>query len=345
MRKSYVLVLALVTFAPPLMPSATGVGGSTALAFASELAQCDSTSVPVVEVQGSDITSCEVSTSHVEVDGVTVPIPALNGGIEYSALWPQGSLTLSVKRSAEGLLIEERDLIPDEVLPLLPDNPDPVVIEGMGEKPYEIISEDTASSVPGACQDVHYLVDDFKEYDLFHWRYNRANISSRWKGPRYDLDDIRRANTNMTRGRNSCGFEEGAFFSRAQYDGTTTRSANISPGVCATDDGYSVVSWGNTGGSLALQCDWDNGGDLKHSDIEISNGDVTWFSTKPAYCQTAFDLESVMTHEWGHTFGLEDVNSNLHPNLTMSSTGKPCNRKGRTLGNGDWQGMDSMYGT
>lgn len=70
---------------------------------------------------------------------------------------------------------------------------------------------------------------------------------------------------------------------------------------------------------------------------------VIRFSNKPNSCQHAFDLESVMTHEWGHAFGLWDLDEGEHGNLTMSEVIHPCSTSPRSLGYGDWLGMYSLY--
>ncbi len=70
---------------------------------------------------------------------------------------------------------------------------------------------------------------------------------------------------------------------------------------------------------------------------------MTWFSNKPKSCTGAVDLESVMTHEWGHAFGLGDLEEEKHGNLTMSRGIPKCSTSVRTLGYGDWLGMYSLY--
>jgi hypothetical protein len=105
-----------------------------------------------------------------------------------------------------------------------------------------------------------------------------------------------------------------------------------------------VVSWGDVGSLYGVNCAWRSGGDLKHADTKISNAsNVTWFSNKPKSCTGAVDLESVMTHEWGHAFGLGDLEEEKHGNLTMSRGIPKCSTSVRTLGYGDWLGMYSLY--
>ncbi len=61
-------------------------------------------------------------------------------------------------------------------------------------------------------------------------------------------------------------------------------------------------------------------------------------------CRGLQDVESTVTHERGHTFGLGDVSESSHPNLTMSSESNgPCQTSERTLGRGDAVGLNRKY--
>lgn len=165
----------------------------------------------MVAIVGADMSSCEVTTQEVEVDGFAVPIPPVNESVSLHALYERSSRTLSVERSAKGLTITAEGYATDAVG--APDEPDAVVIDGIGDKPYEAPSDElTAAGSPGACVDNYYLVQGFKEVDVLHWRYNSAERSSRWIGNRYDLSDIRRGNANITTGNNNCGEAEGIFW-------------------------------------------------------------------------------------------------------------------------------------
>jgi hypothetical protein len=63
----------------------------------------------------------------------------------------------------------------------------------------------------------------------------------------------------------------------------------------------------------------------------------------PAGCMNKWDFEGTVTHEWGHVYGLAHTGPG-HPNLTMQHLLKPCSTYARTLGLGDWLGMNTMYG-
>jgi hypothetical protein len=55
-------------------------------------------------------------------------------------------------------------------------------------------------------------------------------------------------------------------------------------------------------------------------------------------------LESTVTHEAGHVFGLDHVGENKHGRLTMSPyLDGPCENGEATLGKGDVAGLASLY--
>ena len=83
--------------------------------------------------------------------------------------------------------------------------------------------------------------------------------------------------------------------------------------------------------------------------IYVSIPDQTegkFFATdsKPATCNNLYDLEGVATHERGHTFGLGDLNTNDHPNLTMRGIMATCRLEMRSLGKGDIKGLNDLCG-
>lgn len=58
---------------------------------------CPSASVPVVAIVSADMSSCEVTTQEVEVDGFAVPIPPVNESVSLHALYERSSRTLDVE--------------------------------------------------------------------------------------------------------------------------------------------------------------------------------------------------------------------------------------------------------
>lgn len=161
---------------------------------------------------------------------------------------------------------------------------------------------------------------------------------------------IRRGGSNITSSRNACrlGDRVPAGFA---YAGRTRLAANVSPGgKCSGVDQTSVVSFGTLPrGVLAVACTSSAVGPgfnkVVASDIKIARGTVQWTTNPGARsCKNKFDLESVITHERGHTFGLGHVSERTHGNLTMSTrVNGPCDSSQRTVGRGDVLGLAGKY--
>ena len=114
-----------------------------------------------------------------------------------------------------------------------------------------------------------------------------------------------------------------------------------------------VIDAGSLAGSgtLAVACTWSVAHDGKD---QITEGDVKFdtaeynFTLTPkdgtcGYANVKYDVESVLTHEIGHVFGLSHVSEASYPRMTMSTATAACDNTARTLGTGDMLGLESMY--
>lgn len=161
---------------------------------------------------------------------------------------------------------------------------------------------------------------------------------------------IRRGGSNITSTRNACRLGDRVTAGLA-YAGRTRLAANVSPGGrCSGVDQTSVVSFGTLPrGVLAVACTSSSTSQgpnrVVASDIKIARGTVQWTTNPGARsCKNKFDLESVITHERGHTFGLGHVSERTHGNQTMSTRiNGPCESSQRTVGRGDVLGLDGKY--
>jgi hypothetical protein len=156
---------------------------------------------------------------------------------------------------------------------------------------------------------------------------------------------IVRANHNMRLGRNTCGRPRLAT-PRSRYLGHTTVRPDIRPGgpTCGKANTDNVVGFGNLpGGLLGWTCYWFYGtGRMAGADIVIDNGHHL-ATALPTSCTATWDFEGTVTHEWGHAYGMAHTGPG-HPELTMQHELTPCSTYARTLGLGDWLGMNKMYG-
>lgn len=137
-----------------------------------------------------------------------------------------------------------------------------------------------------------------------------------------------------------------------KYGGQTGAPAQVGGGLCGRNDRRSVVAFGDLRpGILAATCTiaedrplYDHE-EVLSADIKINRSDYRW-TLKPnsRSCSRAYDLEGVMTHEWGHAFGLGHVPEAGGRNLTMSrAINGPCQAGERSLGRGDVLGLQDKY--
>lgn len=206
----------------------------------------------------------------------------------------------------------------------------------------------TASSAPAECSDGAYSRLSYRVQPGLRYFFNRATTPSELT-PSAAEGAIVRATANVANTRNACGLGDRVPVGMA-YAGATRAAAGVTTsGGCGRNDGTSVVSFGALpSGILAVTCTYYNvvnGPDpVTASDVKVNAG-PTW-TTNPAAtsCRNRYDLESIMTHERGHTFGLSHVAESTHRNLTMSTTiNGPCQASERTLGRGDVLGLDGKY--
>ena len=114
--------------------------------------------------------------------------------------------------------------------------------------------------------------------------------------------------------------------------------------VCGTRDGTSVVGFGDLSSSnLGFACWWTSDGVLVEGDIKLNKVDFAWTISPAASCKGKYAVEAVLTHEFGHVFGLDHVSEDLHGELTMSPLIASCQLSETTLGAGDVGGLAAKY--
>lgn len=246
--------------------------------------------------------------------GVTVPAAGLTAGAE--ALYVSGSQTLSVTHAADGTVTVRR-------------------AESPGVSPAIVLA---------ACSDTADALEGFRVSGGYSYRYNPysapSNVNSTAAGA------ISAAFTNLAANFTDCAGITKHPAPAPHYLGTTTTFANIFTNyTCAAADGQNTVSWLGSPGPLALTCFVASGGFLVQSDLAINHGDSWFTGGVPAGCSNSYDLQGVVTHEAGHTYGLGHTPGDpvTHQNQTMNSTLSGCTTKYQTLGTGDLNGMIALY--
>jgi len=156
---------------------------------------------------------------------------------------------------------------------------------------------------------------------------------------------IEKAGNNVSRVRDSCGVP-----AVLKYRGVTPTSVDMDAGGTRKANVYtSVVGFGDLPrSSTDNTCvwAWTQGGvdRINSADVRLNKADYRWTTRVTRSCRGKYDVESTMTHERGHTFGLGDIPESSHPNLTMSSPSKgACQTSERSLGMGDAIGLNEKY--
>ncbi len=200
---------------------------------------------------------------------------------------------------------------------------------------------------PAACKDRTYHLEHHKWVSHLRYKVNLGHMPKRFA--KKDVTrQIRRANSNMRLGRNTCG-KPHLRTPTARYLGHTHTRPNVSAangGVrCGSFNTRNVVGFGGLpGGLLGWTCYWWNSrsGRMIAADMQIDNGKYLSTHLRKG-CTNKWDFQGTVTHEWGHAYGMAHTGSG-HQNLTMQHLLAPCSTYARTLGIGDWIGMNQMYG-
>lgn len=118
-------------------------------------------------------------------------------------------------------------------------------------------------------------------------------------------------------------------------------------------DNSNIITWGRTSSSaLAISYIWYD--TQTHVAIEIDtimNQKYTWYWSNPASwplgqtCafQGVYDAQNILTHELGHTMGLDDEYTSAYVNNTMYGYGSVSETKKNTLTTGDQTGVANLY--
>lgn len=275
-----------------------------------------------------DAGDCPVGDRVISDNGVKSALPPRGESVHVESLNVSG---------AQELVIEHR---PDGAIELDKVGDDSAAAEPAGS---------TRATAPSECSDRAFASLSYRVEPGLSYYFNRATTPSGVTGTAAEAA-VRRATANVANTRNACRLGDRAPASMS-YAGPTRSVAGISAsGTCGSNDGKSVVSFGALSrGALAVACtNYLVGGSgpdrVTASDVRI-NTRFGWTTAPTASsCKNRYDLEAVLTHERGHTFGLSHVSESTHGNLTMSTRSNgACQASERSLGRGDVLGLDGKY--
>ena len=204
------------------------------------------------------------------------------------------------------------------------------------------------------CTDEGYRWINGGEHDNHKWYMHASSIPG-YFGVSNDtvIARIREGGAHITHGTTDCNNISLQPNLEISYQGTTSKSLQINnDGTCfafSDRDQQNTVGFGSLPATkVAIACVWTILNEVTESDIRFNEdqNEAKFFATdsKPSTCSELFDLEGIATHERGHTFGLGDLKTANHPNLTMRDTGVKCSLEQRSLGKGDIKGLNYRYG-
>lgn len=271
---------------------------------------------------------CPVAGRKIEDGPVTSAVPAPGEGIYAETLATGGAQELEVRRLEDGA-IELRHVGEES------------------DEAGEALRSASSGRSPNECKDTAYQSYDWRAVESLGYRINHNSIPPELSRVTAEAA-IRRAGVNVTDTDNSCKMGD-RVPADLNYNGDSEAQA-IGPYGCVGGDGINVVSFGDLeSGVLARTCTYfvmeDGFNRVTGSDIQVNKADFQW-TTRPRArsCKGRYDLEAVLTHERGHTFGLGHVLEKSHRYMTMSTfINGPCQMAERTLGRGDVLGLDRKY--
>lgn len=266
----------------------------------------------------------------VDASGVGTELPDPGTAIYPELIFPEGSQQLVVENPVGGTFTvgkagTESGSEPSNVEASPPLPPDAASSNGCG--------------VPNA-----YSYFPFRVLGQLNWSYNAPSTPNEMSVDRVE-EALRIGGSNITQVHNPCGLPDGVGAGLA-YNGRTAQNTDInSDGSCSNRDNLSVVGFGTLPRALALHCPkvGSNGGVIS-SDISFNKADFDFTANISPSCSGRWDVQGIMTHERGHTFGMAHISEDLHPVQTMSPViNGPCQGSERSLGEGDATGLNRKY--
>jgi hypothetical protein len=205
------------------------------------------------------------------------------------------------------------------------------------------------SSTPAPCSDYTQGAGTaYKVGGSFPGFYIRTPSIPSNIGTTNGVNAITNALTGLVTHANDCGETRDPNILDLPYNGAASNAGNFtSTGDCTTLDSVNVVDFGVISGTaIARACVHYVNGRTTAYDVRLDS-DKTWdyTLTDGCYNNSGYDITAVLTHEWGHVYGLSHVAESTSPNLTMSvQMNGPCQVSERTLGRGDMAHMFAKYG-
>ncbi|WP_248582487.1 matrixin family metalloprotease [Nocardioides sp. InS609-2] len=196
-----------------------------------------------------------------------------------------------------------------------------------------------------ACKDAQFNSGGHAWAAPLTWTFD-ASSTPRHLNKSRALRDLVAGAKNIAGGRNDCGLARVSTVGSSYAGVSSTRpdidviGNNI---TCGDYNTSNAVDFGALPrGIYGWTCFWwDSTGQMVAADMRVSNSPAV-VTKVPHRCRSRFDLQAIATHEWGHAFGLGHVSA-ANRNLTMPPLLISCSSDQRTLGLGDYKGIEALY--
>ena len=274
---------------------------------------------------------CNLVGRRIEDHGAGILVPRPGFGVFAEALNTDGSEILFVGTEADGTVVTN--------------DSGSEVAQGEAE---QSVSQTSSPSSTAPCSDSSYGHTNFRENNNFTW-YFRGTTTPSGLTTSTVAQDLVNGYNNQTTQRNDCGMADEVHAAQT-YGGGLDRATGINfQGTCPAPDGYYMVDFGNLPTGRVAQACWygtqtaQGWYETSDSDIKFSSGVAWYIGNTTLSCVDKFSIESVMSHEAGHAFGMGHVSESTSAHLTMSERTTTCDTSARTLGSGDILGMRALY--
>lgn len=273
----------------------------------------------------------------VDAGGVGTVLPSPGEGMHAEIYSPEDSQELSVTNNGDGTVV-------------LSQVGDDTARSGEQEKALE--SRVASRAASNGCGDSAHnpnpantgrrLYRDIRYY--FNARSTPSNVSKVRA-----RDAIVAGSAGIAQVRNPCGVRD-RVPRKMVYSGPTSTSVDISSNnICLSMDRMSVIGFGDLpANSTATECQRytvrDGQDEVLQSDVRLNKADYGWTARVTRSCVGRYDIQSTVTHERGHSFGMNHVDEGAHGGQTMSPISEgPCQMSERSLGRGDARGLNQKY--